>query len=273
MPWHLVKPLILIAFVSTCVATIWAQEEERPLWEQEALLIYSESSPEFNRVRMLGREDPRLSRYITALEILHGQQEAEEGPPYLAAQRLLRGLIEAEPNDAIGLAAMYYLARIEQSNPVEQDIASAKALYRKLYDSHRDRFFGQMALLKYAALEIYNDDGVEAGVLERIQKLEALAEDMSVPHLRCNFHRLLGEAYVAFELDPKRAYDHLQAAYELGLPVESMRVDVVLHLARLCEQLGDGEKALAHYDELILLAPQHESIDEFRAKAAELRVR
>ena len=251
----------------------YGQDENRPIWEQEAMLVYSESEAEFTRLRTLGRSNERLARYTRALEILHGQRAASETEeePYLMAQSLFSSLVEANDEDAIGLASQYYLARIAQSNPIEKDMSTAKRLYFDLYEARKDRFFGQMAFIKYATLEIYDEEGSEPDMLTRIQKLEPHAESLTIPDLRRNFHRVLGEAYARFDLDPKQAFKHLDTAYQMGLPVESIKAEVLARIATLGEAIGERERALQAYNELLLIDPFHEDAAEFAERAEALR--
>ncbi|MDQ8179733.1 hypothetical protein [Pelagicoccus sp. SDUM812005] len=266
---RLLLALVLAAFSGLGVS---GQDEERPIWEQEVMLVYSARSTEFNRLRTIGKENKRLSLYTTALDTLHGKVPVEEDEkPYQVAQRIFRMIIADNDSDAIGLAAAYYNARVTQSNPYEQDIAEAKKLYWKLYEKWPERFFGQMAFVKYATLHIYDDDGSGDEVWERIQNLEPIVSDISIPELRQNVHRIMGEAYFSFDLDSTLAYEHLTEAYRLGIPVGSIRVEVLERIAALGEELGENERALSAYDELVRSAPRHERRSEFVAAAERLR--
>ncbi|MBK1877392.1 hypothetical protein [Pelagicoccus mobilis] len=263
--------LLLGAFVFALPSS--AQDEERPIWEQEAMLIYHGRSTEFNRLRSLGKDNKRLALYTTALDTLNGKTEVEEDEePYRVAQRIFNMIIADNNSDAIGLASAYYLARIKQSNPYERDIAEAKMLYWNLYDRWPERFFGQMAFVKYVTLHIYDDDGSGEDVQDRIQSVEPLIEDMTIPELRQNVHRIVGEAYASFELDSELAYEHLLEAYRLGIKVDSIKVEVLERIAGLGEELGKQERALKAYDELIMIAPFHENAKAFSEAAARLRV-
>lgn len=248
------------------------QDVERPIWEQEAMLIYHGSSTEFNRLRSLGKDNQRLSLYTTALDTLHGKLTVEDGEePYKVAQRIFRIIIADNDADAIALASRYYLARIMQSNPYERDISQAKTLYWELYDEWPERFFGQMALVKYVTLHIYDDDGTGSGMRERIESIEPLIPDMTIPELQQNVHRIVGEAYANFEIDPVLAYEHLLEAYHLGIKITSVKIEVLEKIARLGEEIGKTERALKAYDELILIAPAHENRKLFKEGAERLR--
>ncbi|MDQ8198132.1 hypothetical protein QEH56_08240 [Pelagicoccus enzymogenes] len=264
--------LVLCILLLCCGTGVGGQDEERPIWEQEVMLVYSDRSTEFNRLRSIGKENKRLSLYTTALDTLHGKVPVEEGEkPYQVAQRIFRLIIADNDSDAIGLASAYYNARITQSNPYEQDIAEAKKLYWKLYERWPQRFFGQMAFVKYATLHIYDDDGSGDGVWQRIQNLEPIVSDISIPELRQNVHRIMGEAYFGFELDSQLAYEHMVEAYRLGIPVGSIRIEVLERIASLGEEIGEYERALLAYDELVRSAPRHERFVEFVEAAQRLR--
>ncbi len=264
--------LVLFAFLACIGWSSWAQDEERPIWEQEVMLVYSGTSTEFNRLRSLGKDNKRLALYTTALDTLYGKVPVEgDQKPYQVAQRIFRIIIADDNSDAIGLASAYYMARIAQSNPFEQDISEAKKLYWKLYEQWPDRFFGQMAFVKYATLHIYDDDGSEEDVWQRIQNLEPIVADLTIPEMRQNVHRIMGEAYAVFGLDSKLAYEHLLEAYQLGIPVDSIRIEVLERIATLGEALGKNERALLAYDELLRSAPRHERAKQFSESAERLR--
>lgn len=264
--------LPFFAILSLFVVGISAQDD-RPIWEQEALLVYSESSGDFNRLRSFGSVNQRLSLYTQAHDILHGQVEVEEGHhAYQDARRLFRMLVADRDDDAIGLASAYYLARIAQSNPFEKDISEAKQLYWDLYDAWPDRFFGQMAFAKYVTLEVYDDTSMFSAE-ERIQKLEPIVPSISLPNIRQSVHRILGESYLRFELDPEPAYKHFQSAYDIGVPVESMRVQVLERIAELGSQLGMTERALRAYEEILLIDPYNEHAEAYRKEASRLRTK
>ncbi|MDQ8203925.1 hypothetical protein [Pelagicoccus sp. SDUM812003] len=264
--------LVSLAYFLQDAPRVMAQEEGRPIWEEEAMLIYSDSSAEFTRLRTFGRSNKRLGAYTEALDVLHGKIELEGGEePYRYAQSLFRSLVAENDSDAIGLASLYYLARIAQSNPIEQDMTVAKQLYYDLYLPNKDRFFGQMAFIKYATMEIYDEQGEEPDVARRLSELERMAASLSLPEIRRNFHRIAGEAYVHFDLDARAAFEHLETAYEMGLPVESIRIEVLELLAELGEQVGEPRRALQAYNELLLIDPRHERAEHFRSRARELR--
>lgn len=68
------------------------------------------------------------------------------------------------------------------------------------------------------------------------------------------------------------ASEHLKEAHALGIPVTSIRVEVLEYLAALGEEIGELEHALLAYDELALIAPKHERSKEFTASAHRLRL-
>lgn len=266
------KRLVVLILVLTTGWNFAAGEEERPIWEQEVMLVYSARSTEFNRLRSLGKDNSRLSLYTNALDTMHGKVPVDDDEErYQVALRIFEILIADNDTDAIALASAYYTARIAQSNPFEQDITEAKKRYWDLYERWPERFFGQMAFVKYATLHIYDDDGSEEMAWERIQNLEPIVSDISIPELRQNVHRIMGEAYASFGLDSELAYEHLLEAYQLGIPVVSIRIEVLERIGSLGEELGKKERALLAYDELIRSAPRHEKLLEFVEAAERIR--
>lgn len=234
------------------------------------MLLYSDSSSEFTRLRALGEKDPRLAEYTRALVTLH-DENADLAERHALARGMLERLVEEYRDDAIGMASLYYLARIAQVHPVEEDLQKAKLLYLELFENHSDRFFGQLAFLKYAMIEIYDDSVTGSTAATRIRAIEDHEDRITLRDMKRNYHRILGEAYAALEIDDGKAYEHLKAAYEIGIPLVSLRVDVLSKLAPLAEQFGEMETALQAYDELAGIASQDQRQEGFREKANQLR--
>ncbi len=263
--------VVLLALLTSVQS--FAEVEDRPIWEQEAMLLYSESSADFTRLRLLGQKNARLVTYSRALEILH-EETASNGDAEASlreAQGLFARLVVEGGDDPVSLASRYYLARIAQSNPVELDLREAKKLYLELFEAHPDRFFGQMAFIKYATIEIYDEPEGGAPAGQRLAALEELAAAVTYPDMKRNLHRIMGEGYRALGLDPRRAYEHLVAASEQGQPVESIRRETLESLADVAEQIGETRRALQAYDELLLLDARGPNAERYRAEARRLR--
>lgn len=262
--------LAALAFIGT---SLGEDEIARSLWEQEAMLLYSESSSKFTNLRM-GRKNIRLSSYATALELMHDKVKPEEEgvDGHEAARALFTNLVGENGDDPVAMASRYYLARITEFYAKDDDDRlKTKDAYLSIFEMGPDRFFGQFALVKYATLEIYDGDPTPDIALNRIQLLEPFIERISFPDFKRNLHRILGEAYMEFDLDPQLAYEHLKNAYDMGVSVELIRIDVLIALGELCERLGKKAEALSSYDELLGLLKDHDRLPEFRETASRLR--
>ncbi len=277
-PMTRIRPIqLLAALAASCFPLVGsdalAQDEERPLWEQEAMLLYSESSSDFTRLRMLGQKNPRLAAYTRALEILHGARQTEdELAPYLEAQNQFRLLVAEIDDDPVGLASHYYLARIAQSNPVELDLQAAKQLYLDLFEAHPDHFFGQMAFIKFATIEIYDEpEGHQRSAAQRLAAIEKQVPAITFPDMARNLRRILGEGYHALGVDPRKAFEHLDAACAMGQPVASIRAETLESLAEVAQAIGETERALRAYEELQLLDPRGPNATRYADEARRLR--
>lgn len=232
------------------------------------MLLYNANAAEFTRLRSLGDRNPRLETYARAMEDLHAEPR-DEAKVELSRQLLSR-LVEAGAGDAIESAARYYLARIVHQHQSQPDHAEARAAYLEFYKGSRDSFFAQLSFLKYVTLYLYDSLDDRKTSLEKLQEIEALASGMSVPELKANFHRMMGQAYEAFDLLPSRALEHFALAYAIGFRIDENRLETLHALARLSERLGRPEDARRFYRELLAMELPQEVREEAWAALSRL---
>ena len=79
-------------------------------WDDAATLQANEGVALFERARKCQDADPRQADLGTAIALLDVQPTTNENVTRSAA--LLQKLIDADPNNAVGLEARYFLARI-----------------------------------------------------------------------------------------------------------------------------------------------------------------
>ena len=123
------------------------------------------------------------------------------------ARRILEGLLAAEPESDLGIAARYFLGRIAQLHLQEPDIESAIEHFGYLVEHHPDNFWGQVAATKYGFLKLYQVMPIKERTALFID-LEKLADQLTSPYLRSNFHFMLGTAAVRFRMLTERALEH-----------------------------------------------------------------
>jgi len=174
----------------------------------------------------------RLGRYAEGLTALMTNGILPPNPQQ--ARKIFRELFEIRPDDSVGLASRYYLIQVEKELTPEFD---AKASYLRFFQAYPTTFFGGLSVVKYAMMEAYlNDD--KAGTLQRLIVLENLGSDLKIPDLRRDFRRIIGEAYLIYDLSEEKAYEHLKDAVEIGSTIPEVQSDLLVKTGELAERLG-----------------------------------
>jgi len=236
-------------------------------WQEEALLLYNAGSPEINDLRARSTGNERLRAYAKALGQLHVVPREELN--VRLAKETFDALYSSNPNDQVGLASAYYLARINQKHLDEPDLEAARSAYLYIFETYPGRFFGELAFLKYLLIELYETDS-EVDISLRIASLEAMGERLTIPNMRRGFHRTIGDAYLGYELSREKAYSHLKAAYELDSSVPETQLELMLTVAELAESLGDTKVAIKALQDFLKSARKDERREEVALKIAAL---
>ncbi len=239
-------------------------------WEEEALLLYNAGSPEINDLRARSTGNERLRAYAKALGQLHSKPLSELNA--LLARDTFDALFEANPNDSVGLASAYYLARINQKHLEEPDLEAARSAYRYIFETYPKRFFGELAFLKYLLIELYE---IESGedLVGRIEEMERLGRRLTIPDMIRGFHRTVGDAYLGYELSREKAYTHLKAAYEIDSSVPETQLELMLTVAELAESMWDTEVAISALQDFLKAARLDDRREEVALRIAALSSR
>ena len=249
-------PIFSIRFATGVVAILAAAAFQGSLWgagdwEEEALLLYNSGSPEINDLRARSTGNERLKLYARALGQLHVQPMREENA--LLAKETFETLFESNPNDQVGIASVYYLARINHKYLDQPDLEAVRSDYRYIFESYPSRFFGELAFLKYLLIELYNEESTQS-VSNRIASLEMLGDQLTIPDMIRGYHRAVGDAYLGYELSKKKAYEHLKVAYEIRSAVPETQVELMLSVAELAEFYGEKDVAIAALQDFLNVA-------------------
>jgi hypothetical protein len=255
---------VLVLFAISAVAALGGAEE----WEPEALLLYNSSSPEINDLRARSTGNERLRRYAKALGMLHRQPVREEDA--LLAKLAFDKLLDVNPNDDVGIASAYYLARISHRHLDRPDIESAREAYHYLFENFPRRFFGELAFLKYLLLEFYGSDARESPG-DRLSRLEGLGDRLVIPDMRRGYHRSIGDAYLTYDLSKTKAYEHLKLAYDIDTSVPETQLDLILKVAELAELHGDLGVAIGALNKFLKVTRRDERRSDVEVRLTELR--
>jgi hypothetical protein len=207
-------------------------------WELGAQLAFADSARAFAQVG--AAREARLGR---AVMLLNAQPKS--AAHVATARALLTALRTEQPDDEPGIAALYYLARIAQFHEEKPDLATARTRFGELAARHEDNFYGQLARLKLATLELYAPAAPATAAIDRVTAAETLGAPLRHAAIARDFHLLVAEACLRFDLPLGRALDHFLAADATGAPVrEIVRSSLFIQIAECARQ--SGRAAIAH---------------------------
>ncbi|MCH6257086.1 hypothetical protein MLD52_11045 [Puniceicoccaceae bacterium K14] len=242
---------LIIRFVAfnllILVTLLSVYSEDESSWQKEMLLVYNKGAVEMNLLRAESQNNDRLRDYVEALSKMY--QEPRDDDSIELSQKEFRKLIEADGEDQIAIASKFYGALILQDFLPKSDLENAKTEFRELFDSHQNRFFGQMALLKWVVIVLNHDE--ERQMFSRIAMAEGYEDRLTNPDIRRSYHKVLGEVYRTSGLSNFKAFEHLKKAYEIGFTIPQTQSDLVFSLGKLAEELNEKSDALAYYREFI----------------------
>jgi hypothetical protein len=236
-----------LMLVAGAAATADPNPAERA-WEEASLLLYTPAHRSFaalNRDHATAAPETRFGEAVTLLNV-----QPKTSANIERAAQLLTALRSEQPTEDLGLAAAYLLARIEQIHRLQPDRTRALALYDELAAAHPDHPYGQRALLKALLLRLYEVTEPEEKH-RRLRAADALAAQLTEPHLRSEYHQLMATAGVRFGMPAEWRLPHLLAADELGIVRLADRRNNLLAIAEAARAVGQRELALTYYQRFI----------------------
>lgn len=197
-----------------------------------------------------GEGDSRDFRFCLASVLLSAPPKTEARVQ--EARNLFASIAEANPLDDLGLAARFYLARIEQNHRANPDIAAATALYSALAADAPTHWFGQFALIKLAMIDLYAE-WPEEPLDARVAAWMDRAHTVTDPALRRNLCWMLGDIQVRLGGNLERALAIYQEGEAIGYSRWDIRSLMILRIHNLARDLGHTalarEAAQRHIDE------------------------
>ncbi len=191
----------------------------------------------------------REARFARAMALLNVQPKTRTNID--AADDALRTLTAEDGDDEWGVAAQYFLARIEQVHRYEPDRTRALEMYARLKNEHPDHYYGQMAAVKWAILRIYDPDGDAASRAGVLDELEPLGEILTDDDAARSFHLVMADAYCRFELSNARPIEHLLAVDRLGIATRRSEADLYVRIGELARLEGRTDLAREYYRRLL----------------------
>lgn len=211
----------LIAAV--CVA---ADEPLATTWLKAARMLPAEAYREFAAAP--ASREVLLGRAVTLLNV----------PPVAPGnlERAATWLESLRGDDEVGIAATYFLARLEQVHRMPPNPERALALYEELYRRHPQHALAQMGWVKAAIGRVY-EPGVDFAAIERS------GEGLTDPQAVRDFHLALADAAGRLRLPAEKQLEHLLAVDRVGMARRKTSGDVWVRIAELARETGRRELA------------------------------
>ena len=183
-----------------------------------------------------------------------------------AAGKRLEALRRENANDDTGIAAAYYLARIQQVHSFTPDLSAAIAGYRALLAAHPDHLYAQLAAPKLALLLLYDD--VPAAEWERrVAEVQALIPRLTAPEAVRDTRLILATALIRLRRDHARAYPLLAACLADGTVARKPHLNLLLaQAAESAQMLGKTAEAAVFYANFLEEFPHDQKSDEIRRR-------
>lgn len=245
-PRRIRRALFLGILALACAAPLPAQTEE-PLAEAWTKLSLSLCNDAYRLFHDTAQKDPssREARYGEALALMNRQPRSSGN--LARAGALFTQLQAANPRDGIGVAALYFEARLAQAQSAPPGGTKALALYAELTRAHPASPFAQLALIKTAGLRLYDPGAPDGELTRRFAECEAFAPRITNRALLGQYHREMADAYQRLRRDDRDALRHLLASFPCGTPNLQGQADLEVRIGETARAVGDDATALAYY--------------------------
>lgn len=208
----------------------------------------------------------REARLGEALAVL--QARSRSAGSLADARRRFDALRQEQPDDDVGIAASYYLARMSQLHDLVPDRAAAVAGYRALLAAHPEHAYAQLAAPKLAILLLY-DEVDDSEWERRVDSLLALLPQLTAPEAARDFRLTLATALIRLRRDHMRAYPLLTTCLAGSSLVRLSHVNaLLLQAAESARVLGRPQEEIAWYTRFLADFPHDPRSDEIRRRLA-----
>lgn len=237
-------------------------------WEDASMLLVQEAYGQFSTARKLGVGNLREIDYALAVTLLNLQPRTT-GNINRAAELLTRLNVE-NPDDEIGIASLYFRARLEQVHRNNPDIPQALELYGRLVREHPGHFYAQHAAAKIAIIKLFASP-TQADKKRALSEVELLIPLLRDPAARCNFALILGTACIRFNLGDDKALRYFVEADALGIPVQLVEGNVLIRIGNLALRKGQRALAITYFERFLKEFPRNIRSHTVREKLQELK--
>lgn len=237
-------------------------------WDNASLLLVQDAYAEFTAARAIAPGLKRELDYGQALALLTLQPKTVTNIDRAAA--LFAQITAANPNDELGIASLYFLARVEQIHRDEPNITLAISLYSKLILEHPDHPLAQASIVKIAILQLnlppFNQDRKK--ILAQTERSRMLVTD---PVIRSNLDYILGNACIRYQLGDELAQKYLIEADSLGIPIQKLAAQTLVQIGNLSLKMGRKDTAILYFERFVKTYPRDIRNYTIRQKLLELQ--
>jgi tetratricopeptide (TPR) repeat protein len=235
--------------------------EGAQLFFNDAAEIFSQSSHEANAA---GRE-ARLGRAVMLLGV-----QPRTAANIEEANALLETLRRDQPDDEPGIAACYYMARLEQVHRERPDLDKARGYYAALVRQHPRHFFAQLARLKLAMLALY-DTGRTGTLDQRMPEAREWGGGISDPVVLCDYHYMMSRALARIDGREAERLEHLLAMEDTGQVIRTpTRSLMLVEIGEMARAVGRRELAVRAYRQFATDYPRDPRLATILKRLAEL---
>lgn len=235
-------PIILSALMlATCPLARSATPPPTLLqaWQDTALNLTKEANQGF--AALAGREAD-FGEAITLLQI-----QPKTDVNIRRSATLLEGVITENAADELGIAARYYLGRLEQVHRTPLNPQAAAGHYAVLIREFPTHPLTEQAIVKLALLELYTPNIDKDARRQTFEKFLRLGEGFKTHDAIRDLNLILANAALRLELGDELALHSYIAAHRAGIHLTAVRGNVIVSIGELARKTGRTELAREYY--------------------------
>lgn len=245
------------AFGAAGISTPTRLEEA---WSLCAQMDFEEAHKRFSDIP-LPKADRPAARQILAGRAITGLNRPTSSQQRIASDvETLRQLHTEQPADETGIMASYYLGRAHHRFLSPQDRAQARLWYEQTLQLDPNGFFGQLAFLKLASIELHDpsviDDPDTLNLLIS-HWIERSHRELASPIMRRNFMRLALQPILLYEGSLQLGLQAAQEAVRIGYERHDIQNLMTLKIVSMALDLGERETALEAGARFLANNPRH----------------
>ena len=220
-------------------------------WSNATLFRANDAQQDFLQAAK-DRPAKREADFGQAVSLLNVQPKTDANLDSAAA--LFLSVRKSQPDDDMGIACLYFLARIEQYQRLPPDMPQAEKDYRELVDRYPHHYWGEQAAIRLAILEVYHAPTRE-DQMKILADYEKLGDHFVDSDCRRDLFNAIGRSYLNLRLSPERALEDLLKTQETGFSLAVDQADTYVRIGELASAIGRDEIAITYFKKLTVEFP------------------